>query len=272
MFLIVASKKDEASMNIARKIREIQYFEILSERFQEDPIYYKKIGDHEVKLVFIGEDAINAHSITDFFNPEIIVFVSRHSSLSGIPTWSVHTPGNLANEAKYGGLPRKVSVSPASMMKNTLKEMAKIREETALNYNVSYECTHHGPSLDAPTMFVELGSTPKQWVDLEAAEGIARALINALCNDMTYPAAIGIGGPHYNEKFTEIALNTPVAFGHMIPKYAVPSVDASMVEQCVERTKEKVQFAVFDWKGVQGSDRSRLISAVTGMHLAIKRT
>jgi len=152
-----------------------------------------------------------------------------------------------------------------------LTEMAKIKEEMGLDYKVSYECTHHGPSLDIPTMFAELGSSPEHWRDLQAAEVVARSVVNALCTRQTYPVALGIGGPHYNEKFTEMALGTWIAFGHIIPKYAVPSVDASMIKQCVERTRERVEFAVFDWKGAQGADRNRLISVVSHLGLTIKR-
>ncbi len=271
MILIVASKKDEAGMNIAQKIIDLYEFRTLSERFQEDSVYCIKIGDTEVKLVFIREDSINAQFITDCFDAELIIFVSRHSSLTGIPTLSVHTPGNLTDETKIGGIQKKVSVSPASTMKNTLQEMAKMKEEMKLNYKVSYECTHHGPSLDVPTMFAELGSSPEQWRDLRAAEAVAYAVVNSLHNHPTYPAALGIGGPHYNEKFTEIALKTSLAFGHIIPKYAISSVDASMIQHCVERTKERVEFAVFDWKGVRGADRNRLISIVSSMGLTVKR-
>jgi len=271
MILIVASKKDEAGTSIARKIVELQDFKTIPEQFQEDSIFYGKILDTEVKLVFIKEESINAQFITDYFKPQLIVFVSRHSSLSGIPTLSVHTPGNLVDEAKMGGIPKKVSVSPASTMKNILQEMTKIKEETALDYEISYECTHHGPSLDVPTMFAELGSSPKQWRDQKAAEAVAHAVVNALCNRQTHPAALGIGGPHYNEKFTEIALKTSIAFGHIIPKYAIPFLDASMVKQCVERTKEKVKFAVFDWKGVRGADRCKLVSETSDLGLTTEK-
>lgn len=271
MILIAASVKDEAGMNIAQKIKERHGFEAISERFQQNQVYHKKIGDSEVKLVFIEEDSINAQSITDNFKAELIIFVSRHSSLSGIPTLSVHTPGNLVDEAKFGGVPKKVSVSPASMMRNVLQEMAKMKEEMKLNYEVSYECTHHGPSLDVPTMFAELGSSPEQWRDMKAAEAVARAITNSLSNPLVYPAAIGIGGKHYSKKFTRIALETSIAFSHMIPKYATPFVDEPMIKQCVERTEERVELTVFDWKGIRGADRSRLISVVSGMGLVIKR-
>lgn len=271
MILFVASKKDEAGMNIARKVIDLYALQTSSERFEQDPIRTTKVKDTEVKLILIREAPINAQSITDYFDAELIVFMSRHSSLSGIPTLSVHTPGNLTEEAKFGGMPRKVSVSAPSMMRNVLREMVKIREEKNLSYKVSYECTHHGPSLDTPTVFAELGSSPEQWKDLEAAESVARAVMNGLQGSSTSVAALGIGGPHYNEKFTRIALETSVAFGHMIPKYAAPSVDDSMVRQCVERTKERVDLAFIDWKGVRSEDRKRLISATDALGLKIEK-
>jgi D-aminoacyl-tRNA deacylase len=50
---------------------------------------------------------------------------------------------------------------------------------------------------------------------------------------------LGIGGPHYSSKFTRMALEKEVAFGHMIPKYAVPSLDSEILRQCIEKTLER---------------------------------
>ena len=271
MILIVASNRDEAGRNIAEKIIELAEFEMLPERFQGNPICSKDVGDAEARLVYIDQDSIRAQFISDSFDAELIIFVSRHSSESGIPTLSVHTPGNLTDEAEFGGIPRKVSVSPASMMKDTLQHMERMKEEMELDYKVSYECTHHGPSLDVPTMFAELGSSPEQWQDLRAAEAVAHAVVYAIQNRSEYPAVLGVGGPHYSEKFTRIALRTSIAFGHIIPKYAAPLVDDSVVRQCVERTKEKVESAIFDWKGIRAADRNRIISVLRDMGLDVER-
>ena len=233
MILIVASTKDIAGMNIAQEIVDHYEFERLAETFHENPVYSKTVQNLEVKLLFVNEKIIDTQFITDFFTPELLVFVSKHSSVSGIPTLSVHTSGNLA-EAEFGGIPRKVSISPAAAMKAALLEMAKLTKERGLNYEVSYECTHHGPSLDVPSMFAELGSSLKQWNDLIAAEVVAHAAIAAISRRSRYPTALGIGGPHYNAKFTEIALSTQTAFGHIIPKYAIPQVDAKTIKQCGE--------------------------------------
>lgn len=270
MILIVASTKDLAGMNIAKQIIQHYKFEETSEFFHQNPIYLKKIQDHEVRLLFINEDIIYTQFITDFFTPELLVFVSRHSSVSGIPTLSVHTPGNL-NKAEFGGIPKKVSVSPASAMKEALIEMAKIKEEMKLDYEVSYECTHHGPSLDVPTMFTELGSSHKEWKDLKAAEAVAHATMAAVSKGSSYPAVLGIGGPHYNKKFTKIALTTEKAFGHMIPKYAISTVNAEMIKQCAERTMENVKTAVLDWKGIKGQDKEKLVKTLNEIGLSTQK-
>jgi len=270
MILLVASKNDVASMNIAQQILEHYDFEKLSETFHQSPVYLKKIQGNEVKLLFVKGELVNTQYLTDFFAPQLIVFASRHSGLKAIPTLSVHTPGNLT-EARLGGITRKVSISPASAMKDALVEMAKMKEALKIDYEVSYECTHHGPSLDVPAMFVELGSSPTQWKDQKAAEAVAHAAMAAVSRGSTYSAALGLGGPHYNAKFTKRALSTATAFGHIIPKYAVPQINAEVLRQCVERTVEKVESAVLDWKGIKGEFRGKLIAMLDDLGIPIER-
>jgi len=270
MVLIVASKEDVASINIAQKIIQHYDFKETSETFRQNPVYSKKLKDQEARLIFVNDRPIDTQYIGDIFHPQLFLYISRHSSASGIPTLSVHTPGNLG-EAPLGGIPRKVSVSPASAMKEALLEMVKRKEESALNYEVSYECTHHGPSLDAPAMFVELGSSPKQWKDLKAAEAVAHAAMAAASSEPKYSTLLGIGGPHYPPKFTEMALDSPRAFGHIIPKYAGSWVDSKMIKHCVERTVEKVEAIILDWKGLKGEDKEKLVSALNETGLPVER-
>jgi D-aminoacyl-tRNA deacylase len=261
MILIVASSKDTASLNIKKQILDYHEFEETAEIFQENPVYTIEVNGKKVELVTLTDESIYAQDLTDFFpNSELIVFISRHSSISGTPTLSVHTPGNLG-EAKMGGIPRRVSVSPANVMRDVLKAMTRLKEEMHLDYEVSYEGTHHGPSLNVPTMFSELGSSPKQWNDLRAAEAVAHATIEAVSKfgDFSAKTVLGIGGLHYNSKFTRTALCDEIAFGHIIPKYAVPYVDVEILNQCVERTLERVEFAVLDWKGIKGKHKPNLI-------------
>ena len=262
--MLLASNKDVASLNIAIQILSHYPFQKISENFQENPIYEANIGSRKVKLITLNEESVYAQNLPVFFsNLELVVFISRHSSVSGTPTLSVHTPGNLG-EAELGGLARRVSVSPANAMRDTLKAMMQFKEEMRLGYEVSYECTHHGPSLNTPTMFAELGSSPKQWNDLKAAEAVAHAAMKAISKfgGSHAEAVLGIGGPHYSEKFTRMALESEMAFGHIIPKYAVSYIDVKILRQCVEKTLEKVELAVLDWKGIKGEHKSKLVGMI----------
>ncbi len=261
LILFIASTKDTAGMNIAKQLINHYNFEKLSETFHNNPVYSKTFQNKETKLLFLNTEIVDTQFLGDLFNPQLIVFLSRHSSAKGIPTLSVHTPGNLS-EAKFGGKPRTVSISPACAMKNALLEMAKLTDERGLNYEVSYECTHHGPSLNLPSMFVELGSSPKQWKDTKAAEVVADAAVAAVSECSNYSVALGIGGPHYNKKFTKLALSAQRAFGHIIPKYALLGVDVEMIKQCVERTVETVDSAVLDWKGIKGEHKRKIVAAL----------
>jgi D-aminoacyl-tRNA deacylase len=241
--------------------------------FQGNPVYEANIGDREVKLATSNQEPVYLQNLTDYFvGVELAVFISRHSSESGTPTLSVHTPGNLG-DAELGGLPKIVSVSPANAMRDALMVMAKLKANMRLEYEVSYECTHHGPSLNVPTMFAELGSSPKQWSDSKAAEAVAHAVVNAISNFGKSKAAavIGIGGPHYNAKFTRIALENEIAFSHIIPKYAIPYVDVEILKQCVEKTLEKVEFAILDWKGIKGEYKSKIVEMLGELDVRIQK-
>jgi D-aminoacyl-tRNA deacylase len=274
MILVVASTEDVAGMNIAKLLIDSYKFEKTSDSFHQNPVYLKNVQGKEVKLVFVNEEIIQTQFITNHFSPQLLVFVSRHSAQSGIPTLSVHTPGNLTDKAEFGGFPKKVSVSPASTMKDCLAEMMRLKEEMRLDYEVSYECTHHGPSLDVPAMFAELGSSPVQWKNLKAAEAVAQAVMHAISKQSKqseYQAVLGIGGPHYNDKFTKVALETRYAFGHVIPKYVVAQVDYSMVRQCVERTLEKVEAVVLDWKGIKGADKEPLKTILHEINIKVEK-
>jgi D-aminoacyl-tRNA deacylase len=267
MILMIASKKDEASLNIARQIIKKHDFKKASKSFMGNPAYSREMLNGETsELIFIDQEPINSQNLPFPESASLLIFLSRHKSESGRPTLSVHTPGNLG-EAHLGGIPKAVSISPASAMKEALLAMKRAQEEMDLKYEVSYECTHHGPSLIMPTMFVELGSSPDQWRDTEAAEAVARGALAAASTEKSYPTVMGIGGPHYNVKFTSKALTTEVAFGHIIPKYGIRGLDEAVLRQCIERTVEPVCRAVLDWKGIRGADKKILLDRLNKLGL-----
>jgi D-aminoacyl-tRNA deacylase len=272
VILVVASRVDVASMNIRRQLLTYYDFGETTGKFHGGTVYQSQVDGREVKLVTLREESIYCDTVLDRYSPELAIYISRHSSKSGIPTLSVHTPGNLG-PAEKGGLPRKVSIAPAYAMKEALLELVRQRNRLGLDYKVSYECTHHGPSLDVATMFVELGSSPTQWSDSKAAEAVAHAAMASIARRRTESStvAIGVGGPHYSEKFTHMTLEGNYAFGHIIPKYAVSQVDSYVLKQCIERTAEKVETIVLDWKGIKGGDRAGLAKAIDKVGMNTKK-
>jgi D-aminoacyl-tRNA deacylase len=266
MILLVSSNKDPASLNITDQILQNYPFQKTLEKFQNNPVYTACFNRKFVTFIKLNEALVEAQNLPKSFpTVELIVFISRHSSQSGTPTLTVHPPGNFA-DADLGGLPQTVSISPATLMSATLRKLVFFQQKLGLlKYEVTFEVTHHGPSLNVPTMFVELGSSMPQWTDSKAAYAVACATISAIETFEPNPAqkaVIGIGGTHYNKKFTQMALNDQAVFSHMIPKYAVANIDASMLKHCVERSLEKVSEVLLDWRGIKGEDKPDLMAAL----------
>ena len=274
MILLVASQKDTAATNIKQQILNNYQFKETGETFQQNPTYTANLNNQKVTLATLNQESVNAQNLPENFpDANLIVFISKHSSQSGKPTLTVHTPGNFA-QAELGGLPRTLSVSPATAMQDALKALAFYKEKFSLDYDVSYECTHHGPSLNVPAMFVELGSSEKQWNDLKAAEAVAHSAIEAITKFQASPennAVIGIGGTHYNQKFTTMALADKAVFSHMIPKYAIANIDKEILAQCVQKTLEKVSLALLDWKGIRSEDKPKLLKALMEADISYKK-
>ncbi|MFH0748601.1 MAG: D-aminoacyl-tRNA deacylase [Candidatus Bathyarchaeota archaeon] len=270
MILCVESKNDIASKSIAEALISGYNFDKL-DFFRNNPIYYKVISGKEVKLIEVEGDLVFEQNIFASFHPELIIFLSRHESKFGHPTLSIHVPGNLGN-ADFGGVANRISIAPANAMRNVLLQMVGAIEETGLcGFEVCYEGTHHGPSIDFPSMFVEIGSSSTEWRNPKVARVIAQAIIGGIKCDSTVPVAIGIGGSHCNKRFTRLAIENDVAFGHIIPSNNFETLNVEMLRKCVDMTLEKVQMLILDWKGIDGKDRELLLDKVKQVPLDLKR-
>lgn len=69
-----------------------------------------------------------------------------------------------------------------------------------------------------------LGS--RVWGSWEAA---VRAVMEGIMCGSKVPAALGIGGSHCNMRFTRLALEFDVAFGHTVPSYLFEALDVEML-------------------------------------------
>lgn len=255
MKIIVISKVNMASNNIGKFILKNYDFEETSDTWDGSPIYEYR----DIKLIKCNKDVLELDYLEDF-DTEILVIASTHKAESGIHSLTCHTPGNWS-KAEYGGKDRVLSIAHANYLRETLLELKKQQEEKKLNFEVSLEVTHHGPSLDIPTIFVEVGSSKEQWNNMEACKVVAEAIMNILIEDFEkVPVAIGFGGTHYGAKFTKLMLKEKIAIGHICPKYATDSLDEEMIIQAFNKTVPKPDLAVLDWKGLKSYQREKIIS------------
>ena len=128
-------------------------------------------------------------------------------------------------------------------------ELLRILDKNAKKANtyhtVCFEVTHHGPYLEVPTLFIEVGSNEEEWNNKKPAEIVAETLIELfkkyhyeedLPKDI--PVLIGIGGGHYAPRFTDVALEKKAAFGHMIPTYQIENgnINTEMLQKAIDAT------------------------------------
>ncbi|MBN1861182.1 MAG: D-aminoacyl-tRNA deacylase [Candidatus Thermoplasmatota archaeon] len=177
-------------------------------------------------------------------DPRITIFLSRHRSKMGEPTLTVHPIGNFG-DAEFGGQPRTLVPAAPRTMVSLLRLIKYNLSITNLEYQVCYEVTHHGPLLKIPTLFVEVGSTEVQWQKKEPASIIATSLLQMFSKfhyeeqcPSDIPVLLGIGGGHYAPRFTDVAFQKNVAFGHMIPSYHInpDTIDWPILQQAIQAT------------------------------------
>jgi D-aminoacyl-tRNA deacylase len=155
-------------------------------------------------------------------------------------------------------------------MKVALVELEKGRKEKKLDYKVSMEATHHGPTgLKKPVLFVEVGSTEVEWQDEGAVEVVAKAALKATENKEEFMKAIGIGGNHYAPVHTKAIFNTDIAIGHIIPTYAISKIEKEEFSQAIEKTG--AEFGFLDWKGMRKEHKDRMKDFARECGLELKR-
>ncbi len=257
--LIVASEKDRAGLNIASCL-------VRDYGFDESPEYSdpRILQKDNILLARTKEETIHLESVNPFPGTTSVIFASRHTSEKGDPCLTVHCPGNVLSEAPYGGQPRSLALVEPNRMRAALLSLSESREELGLSYLVSLEATHHGPTeLPAPCMFVEIGSSAKQWEDAVAGKAVARAIWTAATSSANGTSAVGFGGGHYSWKHTDAVVKGEFAFGHILSKYFFDGYDPAIVELAFRRTIGECSHAVIDKKGVRGSERNALIELLS---------
>ncbi len=246
-YKIIISKKDLASLNIYESLKKLNFIE---------------------NVHIIQERSVDADNINKRFPADFIIFPTRHQSDSLKKTLTVHNPGNW-EKADLGGKDFTLPPSNAVILKNALLQLKKINN---LDYEVSGEATHHGPLLDMPSLFIEIGSNKLQWKDKQAADVIAKTIISIVKNThpTDYKTAIAIGGGNYMPSFNKIIERTNIALAYVCPKHNLENLNELTLQQSIEKSSTIVDFILVDWKGL-GQYKDKVIKLLEETNLPIKR-
>jgi D-aminoacyl-tRNA deacylase len=238
---IVVSRADEASEHVGEQLLALREWDERRDEdrdpsrgggtcYRSDPFELRTFEGLHLELEGVA---------AAFDDPDVFVFASRHSGETG-PLLSGHFTGNLG-PAEYGGADCTLAEAAPLALDRVLAAFERTVPE---GYDTGIECTHHGPSeVGAPSLFVELGSSPREWADPAAAEAVARAIL-ALA-DLGDPRAdrtvVGIGGGHYAKRFERVLRETDWTVGHVASDWALdamgdPREHRGVVRQLFERS------------------------------------
>jgi D-aminoacyl-tRNA deacylase len=256
--VLVASATEPGSTTLAAALVRGHGFESTGVSLMGRPIYQKG----SFLLFFFDGRIVEPPDLDAYFNPQAYIFLSKHVAESGIPSLTAHTTGNFSDKAEVGGRPREMGRTDPNLLKNYMLSLSKRREKVK-DYEITMEATHHGPtSLLKPVLFVEIGSSEKNWGDEAAASVIADALMESLEERRIWEkVAIGFGGTHYPAKFNDLLLEGDTALSFAVPKHALENVDERMMGEMLQKTSSPVRYAALDWKGL-GPQKERIIALV----------
>jgi len=266
-YLVVASKLDKAGINITTQLSQFRQNPVISSMANKSGFDFYLVDKEIIFTENLDLEKINKY--------DFIIFTSKHRSEKGEKTLSIHAPGNW-RKAELGGEPGKICLASALFLKQSFQKLKSNADYYHLKeYQVTMECTHHGPLIEKPCMFIEIGSTENQWTDRRAGFVVAKTISDIIESFVENPyneIAFAIGGPHYCPNFNKIQLNSNVAISHIIPQYALP-VTEEMVKEAISKTQEEVDFVLIDWKGIKSAEQRKQALEILGKnYIQIRRT
>ncbi len=255
MELLVAYRDDPAGYNMAKFLSR--------EMTQDGEIYRGKYYD----LLIIQTPAISADWLEEKYDYDGFIFLSKHAAESGVLALTCHSTGNFS-EAKFGGNDRQIAIPHPYVQKEYLQTLWKNKSQFS-DFQITIEATHHGPTaLTKPAIFIEIGTTEKQWTDVSLCNSVAVLVHSVMTKDIKLsPVAICFGGTHYPEKFTQALLEGTFALGTVVPKHALDNIDEDLFLHILEQNK-MAKAALLDWGGL-GSNKQKLIDFLNDTDLEV---
>ena len=165
--------------------------------------------------------------------PTEVIFPSRHSAASGNASLTLHPIGTMQVPSEitpeYGGRPADCP-PPNPRLAAWWRELNRVGADFN-GFDLTLETTHHGPWIETPSMFIEIGSTAATWGHKRAAELLAGIIFRGLGLDGgeglgewdgTGQVVVTLGGGHYAPRANMLGMHSHVWIGHMLATYALP--------------------------------------------------
>jgi D-aminoacyl-tRNA deacylase len=250
---ILFSTQNDASLNIVKHLLDDWKWKKHNEKLYTFSACGKQDCCTGANAVGYEKDIIE---IEPDFESNYFMYASTHKSEKELPALTAHFAGNWAN-ADYGGTPKTLNVAYACKLKQILK----------------FLYVQNGK---LPIIFVEIGSSQKEWNNQTAGKIVAQAMFKSLLRvEPQYPTYIAFGGGHYTPKFSDYILgkklidSKEIAISHMCSKYRVNDIDEQIVLEAIEKTIEPVCGAIIDYKGLTSAQRDKIEHILTKNNIEV---
>ncbi len=261
---LIVSKIDEASMGIWGMLRNmIKFKEVKANEYTSD-LALALVSTKDIVYIDEADEWAKANNI------DVLLFLSRHEMRNPKPLITFHTPGNWTSDVELGGKPGLVAVSEPRVLSNLFREAYRRIGELS-GYSATLEATHHGPFVDKPAVFVEIGSTSNEWRNPKAQEFLASLIFDFLNDTNRYindgkDVAVSIGDLHY-ATLTSHIINGEYDVGHMVPKYVNPT--PMIIRMAVERNTVKPKLGIIHWKSLNAESRTMVEKELSKLGLMV---
>ena len=292
--LILSSTLDEASINLARALVESSDWQNV-ENFDHGRV--RRHSERPVTILEIDELHIHADEIDMVHMDETgdsideVLVLSRHVSSTNTPAITLHAiglPGITPTGEKgvAGGVNGHV-VPPSPRFSSLYRKMLEVARKNGLegDFDLTMETTHHGPRLETPSLYIEIGSTEAEWNRKDAAMVWSTVICDVLGLNGAEPQGewagsgsvmVGFGGGHYAPRHKSVVESGDFWLGHVLANYSLRFEKSELESEipggnwkesassAIEATRAAFPggeiFAHLDRKSFRGWERSILVN------------
>jgi D-aminoacyl-tRNA deacylase len=301
--LLLASRGDVASVNLHDAVLRLGGW---GEAVEMEHGTVRTHSQRPAHLLLIDQLHIKADGIDAIHEEETgqtvdeVLVLSRHVSASQTPALTLHAigvPGETPHgePGQAGGLKGAV-VPPSPRFAPLYRAMLDLARARGLDeeFDLTLEATHHGPLLERPTLYIEIGSTIEQWERREAADVWAEVISRNLGLSGQPPVEwqpggdvmIGLGGGHYAPRHKAVLSESELWAGHILANYALPFEEPDgdsapagawrhSLEVSVRATREAFPggnlFAHLDRKSFKAWQRSAILELLSELDVPVRR-